>query len=78
MRVVCVNDKWTPDEKLVNVKHPNIGDLDVVTEQVEEYGTNYIYYRLERYGTPWYRASHFVDIPDTPAEVTEETQLQNA
>jgi hypothetical protein len=78
MNVVCINDQWVPDTGLENIQHPRVGDYDTVTDQIEEEGTLYIYYRLERFGKPWYRASHFVTLPDTPSEVIEEKKPEYA
>jgi hypothetical protein len=68
---MCINDKWVPEAVLGNVSAPVLGDIDIVTEEIEEADTDFIYYRLERFGKPWYRASMFATLPDQPAEITE-------
>jgi hypothetical protein len=76
MKVVCINDNWVPDTGLENIPRPCIGDNDIVTEQVEEVGTDYIYYRLKRFGRPWYLSSHFITLPESDADEVKEKDQQ--
>ena len=76
MRVVCINDGWVPDITVAHLNHPQVGDYDTVIQQEEEAETGYLYYKLEGRAGAWYRASHFVDLPDAePSTVTEEETL---
>lgn len=76
MRVVCVNDKWVPDQTVAHLDHPRVGDYDTVIQQEVEAETDYLYYKLKGRPEAWYRASHFVELPDAePEAVTEEETL---
>lgn len=79
-KVVCINDEWVPDTTVAHLNHPRVGDYDTVIQQEVEAETDYLYYKLEGHAGAWYRASHFIDLPDAePSTVTEEeTQLVTA
>jgi hypothetical protein len=57
---------------------PQVGDIDVVIkEKVNSNGL--LYYYLQRFGEEYsYMAKLFATLPDTPAEVVEESELQTA
>lgn len=77
MTVVCINDNWKADDKVKGNPCPKIGDIDDVVDILERWGNTF--YILAAY--PKYQgflSTHFVDIPDTPAEVIEETEMVEA
>lgn len=77
MTVVCINDMWVRDVECEGKPFPVIGDKDTVVNIFEKYGNTY--YLLERFGNEQgFLTTHFVELPDTPAEVIEEEETVTA
>jgi hypothetical protein len=79
MRVMCVVPIATSSPLSLNKPKPQVGDIDLVTEEIEAFG--YVYYALERFDDDsLFRSDCFAPLPDAkPETVTEEeTILQTA
>lgn len=73
---MCINDNWEGKPVEHGLKHPQIGDIDEVTEVLE---TTSVYYKLHGYAdNRGFRSDFFAILPDTPAEVIEEEELVTA
>lgn len=73
MRVLCVKPFKAPESK--DKPRPEVGDEDVVFDQMEIWGI--IYYNLQRFGDEFnYCADHFATLPDEPAELIEESIVE--
>jgi hypothetical protein len=77
MRVVCINDKWVPDPGCEAAERPVF-----LCEYLVLYSRtiqNKEYYALVGFNEAWiYEAAFFATLPDAPAEVIEEEELQTA
>lgn len=76
MRVICISNKWEPAPEAVNDPRPEIGDIDTVVKDFMH--DSHRFYEIERFRDTYYGAEMFATLPDTPAEVVEETELQTA
>lgn len=74
MRVVCINDKWVPDPGCEAAERPVfLGEYTVLYSQTIQ---NKEYYALAEFSELWvYDTAFFATLPDTPAEVIEETEM---
>lgn len=74
MRVMCIQ-KATVSNDGVNHPSPEVGDIDVVTNDKKlDIG---LFYYLDRFGDKLaYLSTCFATLPDTPAEVIEEEETE--
>lgn len=77
MKVILVKAIDNPSPSAMNKPRPSVGDIDNVTDEVKFFGS--VYYELERFGDDsLFAAECFATLPDTPAEVIEETEMVTA
>ena len=78
MRVMLVTPFTDVNEKCKNAPRPKVGDIDEVSGELKDV-RGVLYYNLVRFGSFYaYQSDLFAVLPDTPAEVIEETELQTA
>lgn len=78
MRVMLVKPFTDVNEECKNAPRPEVGDIDEVTDSRHN-SEGKLYYYLARFGRDYaYCADLFATLPDTPAEVIEEKELQTA
>lgn len=78
MRVMLVKPFTDVSNECKNAPRPEVGDIDEVTDSGKDHKGD-LYYFLARFGRDYaYKANLFATLPDTPAEVIEETELQTA
>lgn len=78
MTVVCINDKWVPTKAAANNPQPKIGDKLTVRDEVYAEKFNGSFYEFEEYPDCFYLKTMFIELPDEPAEVIEETEMMEA
>lgn len=77
MKVMCIEPIVNIADGCHNWPRPEVGDIDTVVKQKTIQG--HLYYGLERFeARNGFLAECFATLPDTPAEVIEETELQTA
>lgn len=70
---MCVKRPTTDLPECMNAERPDIGDLDIVTDEKDKEGIKFFY--LERFGNDYcYAARCFVTIPDQTSEEIEEIE----
>ncbi len=77
MTVVCINDKWNPDERTIGKPCPKIGDKDTAVDIIEKWGNTF--YILEKYPQDQaFLTTHFVDLPDAEPSIVAEEETEHA
>lgn len=75
MRVMCVTQLTNEEENVKGAPRPQVGDIDTVANEHKRNGL--LYYILDRFGPELgFLSKHFAVLPDTPAEVIEEKELE--
>jgi hypothetical protein len=76
MRVVCINDQWSPSPSAIDNPRPRIGDIYTVTDEVYVPKFGGVFYEFEDYPDCFYYKAMFVELPDPSAdELIEETTI---